>query len=299
MGMMNITFKQVDAFRAVVSSGSVTGASVILGTSQPAVSRLISDLEKEIGYELFFRVGRQLEPTEEARLLVKEVRQAVTGMSQIKDVAVEIGHFGHARLSIMTSPSFSYYITSELISSFSRICPEVKVKFDIGQDDDTVEWMINQGFDFGMTVSRPTNPTIACHLIDESPLFCIVPKDHRLIEHDIIKPSDLAEEQLISYMANSPVQCELDKLFLQHGIVKDRKYEIRTTSSIRGLVASGLGVSVIGSWFDPKQFMPECVAIPFDSDLKIQAFFFWSTSRPLSPVAREFKRIAEERFKFS
>ena len=55
MGMMNITFKQVDAFRAVVSSGSVTGASVILGTSQPAVSRLISDLEKEIGYELFFR----------------------------------------------------------------------------------------------------------------------------------------------------------------------------------------------------------------------------------------------------
>lgn len=299
MDMMKITFKQVDAFRAVVSSGSVTGASAILGTSQPAVSRLISDLEKEVGYELFFRIGRQLEPTEEARLLVNEVRQAVTGMSHIRDVAAEIGKFGHARLSIMTSPSFSSYITSDLIGSFACICPEVKVKFDTGQDDDTVEWMVTQGFDFGITVSRPTNPTIECRLIDESPLFCIVPKGHRLAKRDIIQPSDLAEEQLISYMANSPIQFELDELFLQHGIANDRKYEIRTTSGIRGLVASGLGVSVIGSWFEPKQFMPECVAIPFDSVLRIQAFFFWSTRQPLSPVAREFKRLAEERFKFS
>jgi len=296
---MKITFKQVDAFRAVVSSGSVTGASEILGTSQPAVSRLISDLEKEVGYELFFRVGRQLEPTEEARLLVNEVRQAVTGMNHIKDVAAEIGKFGHARLSIMTSPSFSSYITSELIGNFARSCPGAKVKFDTGQDDDAVEWMVTQGFDFGITVSKPTNPTIEYHLIDESPLFCIVPKQHRLAKYDIIQPSDLAEEQLISYMANARIQFELDELFLQHGITNDRKYEIRTTSGIRGLVASGLGVSVIGSWFEPKQFMPECIAIPFDSNLRLQAFFFWSTRRPLSPVAKEFKRIAEERFKLN
>jgi len=60
---MNITFRQVDAFRAVVSSGSVTGASTLLGVSQPAISRLIFDLEIEVEFTLFTRQGRVLVPT--------------------------------------------------------------------------------------------------------------------------------------------------------------------------------------------------------------------------------------------
>ena len=78
---MNITFRQIDAFRIVVSMGSVTEAAKVLGISQPAVSRLIADLETEVGFQLFRRSGRVLVPTDEARLLVAEVRQAVSGMS--------------------------------------------------------------------------------------------------------------------------------------------------------------------------------------------------------------------------
>ena len=77
---MNITFQQVDAFHAVVSSGSVNGASALLGVSQPVISRLISDLEKEVGFALFNRQGRVLVPMPEGRMLVAEVRQAVTGV---------------------------------------------------------------------------------------------------------------------------------------------------------------------------------------------------------------------------
>ena len=293
---MNITFKQVDAFRTVVSAGSVTAAAKVLGTSQPAVSRLVSDLEKEVGYQLFHRVGRQLEPTEEARLLVKEVQQAVTGMSHIKDAAAEIGTFGHARLSIITSPSFSSHITPELIAEFAHACPNAKVTFDIGQDDATVEWMVTQSFDFGIRLSKPTNPTIESRLVDANPLFCIVPKGHGLVKRDVVRPGDLAGEQLISYMADSHFQFQLDELFRRHGIENDRKYEFRTTSAIRGLVACGLGVAVIGSWFEPRQFLPECVAIPFESELQIQAFMFWSNRRPLSPMAEEFMKIAKKRF---
>ena len=48
---MNITFRQVDAFRTVISSGSVSGAAEMLGILQPAVSWLISDLEAEVGFQ--------------------------------------------------------------------------------------------------------------------------------------------------------------------------------------------------------------------------------------------------------
>ena len=115
---MNITFRQVDAFRLVVSMGSVTEAANVLGISQPAVSRLIAELETEVGFQLFRRSGRTLVPTDEARLLVTEVRQAVSGMEHIKDSAVAIARFGHARLKIVTTPSFSNKLLPDLLDLF-------------------------------------------------------------------------------------------------------------------------------------------------------------------------------------
>ena len=112
---MNITFRQVDAFRTVISTGTVTEAAAMLGISQPAVSRLISDFEEEVGFQLFQRSGRVLVPTDEARLLVEEVRQAVSGMEHIKDSAEAIGKFGHAHLNLVITPGVSSQLAPDLV----------------------------------------------------------------------------------------------------------------------------------------------------------------------------------------
>jgi len=54
---MTVNQRRVEAFRAVMLSGSITSAAEKLGISQPAVSRLISDFEHEIGMKLFSRAG--------------------------------------------------------------------------------------------------------------------------------------------------------------------------------------------------------------------------------------------------
>ena len=58
--------RQVEAFQAVMETGSVTKAGKVLYISQPAVSRLISDLESNVGFKLFFRRKGRLEPTVKA-----------------------------------------------------------------------------------------------------------------------------------------------------------------------------------------------------------------------------------------
>tara|TARA_B100000497_G_scaffold70513_1_gene79297 strand:+ start:1028 stop:1360 length:333 start_codon:yes stop_codon:yes gene_type:complete len=103
---MNITFRQVDAFHAVMSSGSVNGASALLGLSQHVISRLISDLEKEVGFALFNRQGRVLDPTPEGWMLVAEVREAVTGLEHIKNAARVIATFEHTAVQLVAVPSF-------------------------------------------------------------------------------------------------------------------------------------------------------------------------------------------------
>ena len=63
--VMNL--RQLEAFRATMRSGSITAAAKLMHISQPSVSRLISDLERSVGFALFVRAGRGLVTTVEAR----------------------------------------------------------------------------------------------------------------------------------------------------------------------------------------------------------------------------------------
>ena len=80
--------RQLEAFAAVMSTGSVTAAGRLLGGSQPAISRLL--LEAEIGYALFSRSGPRVTPTEQGFLLYEDVERALAGMRQIRERAGEI-----------------------------------------------------------------------------------------------------------------------------------------------------------------------------------------------------------------
>nr|WP_306266450.1 LysR substrate-binding domain-containing protein [Pararhizobium sp. IMCC3301] len=291
---MKITFRQVDAFRAVVSTGTVTEAAVMLGVSQPAVSRLISDLESEVGFQLFQRAGRVLVPTEESRLLVGEVRQAISGMEHIKQAAVAIGRFGHARLTLVITPTFSTQLAPDLIGGFARARPETMVRMEIEANDDTVEWMVSQNYDFGITASEPVNPSFESLMIKNDDVYCVLPKHHRLARKSLIQAHDLTDENFISYMSTSRFRFEIDNFFDAKKIERRMLYETRTTDAICRLVARGLGVAVVGASKSYLSTMPDCIVLPFAAPLSFRAVLFWSKKRPLSTVADTFLKIAQE-----
>jgi DNA-binding transcriptional LysR family regulator len=288
---MNITFRQVDAFRTVVSTGTVTEAAAMLGISQPAVSRLISDFEEEVGFQLFQRSGRVLVPTDEARLLVEEVRQAVSGMEHIKDSALAIGKFGHARLNLVITPGVSSQLAPDLIGKFSTMCPQSMARMEIAPNDDAVEWMVSQNYDFGITTSEPANPSFERLTIKDSDVCCVVPEGHDLANKTLVQARDLAGENFISYMPSSRFRFEIDQFFDAKDIARHMQYETRTTDSICRLVSRGLGVSVVGASLNYLKSIPGCVALPFAAPLNFRAILFWSKNKPLSTVGRAFLDI--------
>jgi DNA-binding transcriptional LysR family regulator len=289
---MKITFRQIDAFRQVVSTGSVTAAAEHLGVSQPAVSRLISDLEAELGYALFDRSGRVLTPTEEARLLLGEVRQVVAGMEHIKEAAAEIGRFGHARLNIVATPANASQLAPDLVGAFARAHPAAMVRLDIEANDDTIEWLVSQNFDFGITGSPATEPSFECHAIRDEHVYCVLPEDHRLAGRAELTPEDLAGESFVSYASSSRFRFEIDTLFRERGIERRTIYETRTTDAICRLVARGLGIGIVGASESYLASMPGCAIVPFQAPLRFRAFLIWARNRPLSAVARTFLDLA-------
>ena len=284
---MKITFRQLDVFRTVVSTGTVTETAVMLGISQPAVSRLLADLQKEIGFKLFIRSGRNLKPTPEARLLVDEVRLALTGLEQIKDAARAIKEYRHARLRLVTSPFFSVSVLPDLIKKFSKIHPDVMISLEIQTADDSVEWMVSQSFDFGITAANAT-PTFLSHPLVERDAFCIVPKGHALEKKKVIKPEDLAGHQFISYFPDSVFRFEIDEVFRKAKVERNLQYEARTTAAIYQLVAEGLGVSIVGHIFNGNVGISGVKAVRFDSSISYKAALIWSKQRPMTLIAEEF-----------
>ena len=98
--------RQLEAFAAVMSTGSVTAAGRLLGRSQPAISRLLQELEAEIGYALFSRSGPRVTPTERF-LLYEDVERALAGMRQIRERAGEIARGQAQPLLIAATPALA------------------------------------------------------------------------------------------------------------------------------------------------------------------------------------------------
>ncbi|OXH86866.1 LysR family transcriptional regulator, partial [Burkholderia multivorans] len=86
----SLRIRQIEAFRAVMQRHTVTRAARDLHISQPAVSRLIADLEARVGFVLFERQQGRFTPTAQARVLYEEVERAFIGLDRVAQAAEQI-----------------------------------------------------------------------------------------------------------------------------------------------------------------------------------------------------------------
>jgi DNA-binding transcriptional LysR family regulator len=85
--MPKINSRQIEAFRALMLAGTTTAAAEVMRVTQPAVSRLLADLQAALKLTLFDRRGTRLVPTSEALALYDEVQRSFVGLDRIAAVA--------------------------------------------------------------------------------------------------------------------------------------------------------------------------------------------------------------------
>ena len=293
---MKITFRQIDAFQTLITSGTVTKTAALLEVSQPAVSRLIADLEKTAGFKLFNRSGRELEPTLEGRLFAEEVAQSMSGLKRIEQAAQNIRDFNHVKLRLVSTPPFASTLAPVLIKKFSKRHPNVHVCLEVQSDDERIEWMVLKNQDFGVAVSTGRNRNIAAHELLCTEAVCILPVSHRLAGNKSVSPEDLVGEIFVSYFEGSLFKSDIDKAFNEAKVRRLTRYEGKTTGAIIGMVGAGLGVSIISSGFGAGSFDQRCTTVPFIPQISYTAELLWSTQRGLSTIQSEFLDMARDEF---
>lgn len=243
---MPLTFKQIEAFRAVMTTGTVTRAAAQLGVSQPAISRMIGDLEKAVGFALFVRASRLLVPTIRARTLHAEVERAFLGLQHLEMTAGDLRARGEGQLRLAVVPSLVPVVSTQLIAPFTKLYPSASLSLEVVATLNALDWLTIRQCDIGLTFEAMSGPGFDFRRIGETRAACVLPANHALVRRGKpVRAQDLAGETFISYMADSAFRADLDSAFSQAKVTFDRRFDVRTTAAACELVAALGAVTVI------------------------------------------------------
>lgn len=281
-----MNFRQIDAFRAVMQTGSMTLAAAQLHTSQPNISRAISLLQRETGLRLFERMGQRVVATPEAQALLLEVDRVYVGMQTIGDAAEHIRAFGVGGLRIGVSPALSIALIPEAVEAFRAERPKVAVTMHIADSATICRWTAAGYCDFGLAAHVALPQEVRGELIHADRGVCIVHSDHALARKRKITPADLTGESFISMPPYDQARQAIDKLFAP----EVRRIELETSHAAAAcaMVSRGLGVSIVNPRLQRALSIPGVKAIPFEPAVYFKCFTVRAKQRPEQAAVDDF-----------
>lgn len=281
-----MNFRQIEAFRAVMTGGSTKNAAGLLGVSQPAVSRLIAQLERALRFPLFDRSQGRLKPTPEAYLFLDVADDAFRALERVDRRAQDIrdGQSGALKLAVM--PALALGFLPAVLRDFARDQPDAQVTLHIPPSERIEEWAISQQIDIGI-VADP-NP----HVGVEIEPFCheryrlATPAGHRLASRALVDPRDLEGERIIAFQSHLRMRRLLEEAFALHGVAPQIAVETQYSAAIAALVAQGVGVGLIDPFTAADFAARGVVAVPFEPAVPFDVGVLYPSHRALSRAAR-------------
>ena len=188
-----ITLRQLEAFCAVVESGSISVAAERLYLSQPAVSKIIASLEYRTQLTLFDREYRRIVPTAEARYLYKEARRLLAGLTDITRLAEELRTLNAGSVAIATLTAMGLQIVPSVLARFQQVRPNVDVTFQIRSPNKIMQWAIAQQIDFGIAITTMEHEAVSKETLCTTNGVCVMTQGHRLADRHRVDAADLHE----------------------------------------------------------------------------------------------------------
>lgn len=242
---MKLNHRQLEAFRAMIETGSVTEAANRIAVTQPAASRLLADLEHNVGFALFVREKKRLTPTPEALALFEEVEKSFIGLDQIGEAAREIGSYRRGALHICGMPALSLGFLPKVIAQFCAERPDISVSLQIHSSQKVLQYVASQQFDLGFAEIKTNHNGVITEPLWEAPMVAILPDGHPLCYKERLGPEDFANQNYISFGSNYPTRTRIDAIFTAANIERKMQIETQLSFAVCQMVAQGAGLSII------------------------------------------------------
>jgi DNA-binding transcriptional LysR family regulator len=293
--------RHIEAFRAVMVTGTVIGAASLMNITQPAVSRTIALLELQLGFKLFERRGRRLFPTAEAQTLYREVEKLYIGVERIGQVAQDIRYQRAGAIRVASLPALSLSVVPRALKALLGSRPAVTATVQSLPSRQIAELVSTGQIDVGIVELPVSRAAIVVEPLEFDSSVVLMQRDHPLTQKKTISFSDLHEERMILLSQHSYVRYEIDDALSKAGAIPNVVIETPSSLVAGALVAAGLGISIVTAWTAESFAGGNLVIRPLEGAIAPRVGIIFPERGLISSLAKEFatavqNTVSQERY---
>ncbi len=283
-----MNLRQMEVFRAVMLTGTVSGAAQLLHISQPAASKLLTLSERRSGIRLFERVKGRLIATPDAHRLYTEVEAVWEAVERASVVSRALANPQSGTLCVVASPSLGIHVVPRTVVDLLARYPTLNVRVDLLVPHDLVAALVNGVADVGVAMLAADHPNLVTIASYQSGLVCVMHENHPLAAKRTIRPEDLRGQRLISFSGSTTygriVRQSLEVCAGELSV----NVEVRSGQIACWFARAGAGVAIVDALTAAGQTFSMLVARPFRSTVQLEIRLLHDRYRPLSKHASEF-----------
>ncbi len=237
---MNLLRLQV--FQAVAQHLSYSRAAQELFVSQPAVSKQVRELERELGVHLFARAGRGIRLTEAGRVIFAYARQVQVVTEEARCALRDLEQLERGCLRVAATPGLAPYYLLPALARFARRHPALELEVQVA-DAGRIRGLLEEGeADLALVGELPSTPSLGVLPLGEERLVVVAAPTHPLATGR----EDLAAADWLWREEGSTTRRLGEELLTSLGVAPRRGITLPGPELVKRAAAAGLGIALVG-----------------------------------------------------
>jgi DNA-binding transcriptional LysR family regulator len=286
--MMNLN--QLRALYFVVKTGTFAKAAEGLCVTEPAVYIQVRSLERDMGFTLLDRFGKELRPTEIGKLLYDYAEKIFNLVDEATTAVKELQDLRNGSLRLGAAKTLAQYLMPVIVSSFQDRYPHIAIHLDERSSRELVQGILQHRFELAIVARIPYPDRINVMPFTTDELVLVVSPYSRLLNKKSISLKELSAEPVIFTDAGSATKFNIWQEFEKRGLKPEAIIEAGNTEFIKQLVRKDKGYSFLGNLCVREELKRgELATIPLEEGVFIMDIdVIQLKGRTLSPAAATF-----------
>ena len=284
--------RHLRAFVTLSRTLNFSRAADELYLTQPAMSRIIQELERDLGAALFVRDHRHVELSVVGAALLPSAQALVEQFDSWIGAAGDLarGQSGTLRIGLWGPSFFNYRRTAEAMREFRAAHPGIEVEIAELFTNQALEALRNRLVEVSFARQCFGQEDVVCHTLRMEPLICLLPAHHRLAKHATLSVGDLQSETVLMYARGilEVMDQAISDLARRDGVQLQMRREFTQLLSIYGAVEARGEIALLPESGAPPRHDRRFAVVPFEAERLQIPYVLAHLEGELSPAARAF-----------
>ncbi|MGJ8572789.1 MAG: LysR family transcriptional regulator [Hoeflea sp.] len=233
----NLQLKDFRLMQSIHETGQLGLAADQLALSQPAASRMLANIERLVGGQVFVRHPKGMTPTPVGEALIRNGHNLLNGFDQtLREIrSVSEGLTGTARVGSVTDGAVAFVVPA--IQELKKSAIGADIHVDVAPSDDLVEGLFRGEHDFVLSRIPPEydKRQLEVQRGRNEDICFLMRKDHPLASHGNATLSSLADFEWVIQAPHTPLRQAVEAVFVFEGV--SLPAEIVNTTSLLVMIA--------------------------------------------------------------